>query len=197
MFMADILGNIIMRDEEDDRKITEVVCRAKEGINKYLIIMNQFLEVDVSKDDKFQRRFNHFYKIRQKPKDWYKTYYQYMEAMKGEEVSFSRVLNYFHAELDRYEASFSSKFVATHNPEMPIWDRFVLENIGLKAPAYNAKNRLHKIEATYQKIIEWYSIYLHTDKGKLIIKKFNELVDKSDSISDVKKIDFYLWQKRA
>jgi len=92
------------------------------GLNKYKYIMKRFQEVNVEDDKDFQKRFNGFYKLRQKNERFYHTFYRKLESSKGENITFGEVLSYFFKELNTYESSFSSKLVATHNPSLPVWD---------------------------------------------------------------------------
>lgn len=178
-------------------QVTEAITKAKWGISKYLEIMRLFAQTNVAHDQYFQTKYNAFYRVRQRSPEWYKAYYQYMENLKGREVSFSAVLRYFKNILGRYEPSFTSKLVATHNPSVPIWDVHVLRNIGLRAPSYNSPKKYEKAEAAYSEIQEWYARYVCSQEGKLIIRKFDELIKESAAISDLKKIDFVLWQTRT
>jgi hypothetical protein len=120
-----------------------------------------------------------------------------MENQKGRDVTFPEVLRYFKDSLGRYEPSFSSKLVATHNPGMPIWDVHVLSNIGLHAPSYNSPSKFDEAETAYRVIKDWYANYEHSPEGSLVIRKFDELISGKDLITNTKKIDFVLWQMRT
>ena len=116
----------------NENQIEEAIKRAKPGIIQYLEIMRLFSQTNVSRDRDFQRKYNSFYRIRQRPPEWYQTYYDYMENLKGHSATFSEVLGYFKKQLNRYEPSFSSKLVATHCPSKPIWDKYVLNRGTIK-----------------------------------------------------------------
>ena len=157
--------------------------------------MDRIKEVDVSKDVEFQKRFNGFYRMRQRKPEFYTEYYNFMESHKGEDVSFDRVLKHFYNEFERVEASFISNMVATLNPHLPVWDEFILKNLGLKKPAYGTKNRISKTVDLYNSIIKWYEDFLPTDDAKRMIELFDERYKDTD-ITDTKKIDLILWQIR-
>lgn len=176
-------------------KINESMNKIKPGLEKYLNIMDIVNKVDVSKDESFQRAFNGFYRIRQRNSDFYEKYYLFMESNKNKDISFEKTLLYFYNELGRIEASFSSKLVATINPNLPIWDSMVLKNLNLTQPHYYSKNRIQEIINLYDKIHQWYKTFVLTDEGKNIISVFDENYPNTH-ISDVKKIDFVLWQIR-
>jgi len=181
----------------DRVSIIKAIDTSRTGIIKYLDIMGSFYKVDVSKDMNFQRKFNGFYRIRQRPIEWYEIYYSYMESQKGNKPQFAEVLRYLFAELKRYEPSFSSKLVATLNPDAPIWDQYVLNNIGVKPPAYSSGNKVNKAIDAYNQIQKWYEKFLLTEEANLIIQTFNETIRNHGKITDLKKVDFVLWQLRS
>ena len=166
--------------------------RIEAGIDKYCRIMERVRAVDVSADADFQKAYNGFYRIRQRPADFYRCYYGYLEQNKNNEaLTFEDVVTYLYQQTGSIHASFSSKLLATVNPDMPIWDKYVLQNLGLRTPYYYEKDRLEKIILLYQKICDWY----HSDEVMEKLQLFNRQFPGVD-ISDVKKIDFILWATR-
>lgn len=169
----------------------------KTGLEKYIEIMECFDKTDVSTDKDFQRLYNHFYRMRQRKPEFYQSYYGYMEKMKNHSktLTFEDVLFSIQEETGRCEASFSSKLLATLNPDMPVWDMFVLENLGIKQINASAKNREQKIIDAYNQTCKWYNDFLNTEDANLIVKIFDEMFP-DVCITNVKKIDMFLWQHR-
>lgn len=166
--------------------------RVEIGIEKYNWIMQRVHETDVLSDAEFQKFFNGFYRIRQRPASFYASYYTYLERNKNNEnLTFQDVVTYLYQETGSIHASFSSKLLATVNPNMPIWDKFVLQNLGLCAPYSYEKDRLQKTVQLYQKIYEWYT----TEEALQKLAFFNQQFPDTN-ITDVKKIDFILWATR-
>ncbi len=166
------------------------------GIDKYSTIQNTFLETDVSQDvEGFQKLFNSFYVVRRNS-EWRKQYYNIFESLKTqhEPVSFEMILSKMLFS-GRIEASYSSKMLATLNPDMPIWDQYVLKNVGI-APPSEGTGKFDSTVEVYTQLCEWYEGYLKTDNAKACIAHFNKTFPEYKSISDIKKIDFYLWMKR-
>jgi hypothetical protein len=163
------------------------------GLGKYVEIMHEVKKINVSTNMNFQKKFNGFYRVRQRTPEFYECYYSFMENNKNNSVSFEETLLHIHEKLHRVEASFSSKLVATIDPDFPIWDTIILENLGFKRPY--GKDRLNKTVELYNKIIEWYKIFLASGLGINIIglfeKKYPDVL-----ISNTKKIDLILWQNR-
>ena len=166
------------------------------GLAQYKWIMDTLRKVDVSTDREFQKRFNGFYRIRQRTPEFYDAFYKKMEASKeGICPTFAEVLDYFWQRLHRIEASFSSKLVATINPDLPVWDKEVLKNLKLKKPIPTDKNRLNKTKKLYDSIKDWYANHLTTEESKAQLSEFDNRFPNS-GISDTKKIDLVLWQTR-
>lgn len=166
------------------------------GLRKYIDIMDMLHKVDVSKDMGFQRRYNGFYKLRQRKPEFYKGYYEFMESNKKKDICFNETLRILYNEFGRIEISFSSKLVATINPRSPVWDEFVLKNLNLKKPNYGSpETRINKAIEIYSKIQQWYSKFLITTEAKQWIELFDSRYPNTN-ITDVKKIDLILWQMR-
>lgn len=169
----------------------------KNGLKKYVEIMEWLYKADISNDKEFQKLYNHFYRMRQRKPEFYQTYFDYMEKMKSNAntLTFEDVFFYIKKETNRCEASFSSKLLATLNPDKPVWDMFVLENLGVKKIQSSAKNREQKIIEAYQKINQWYNDFLGTEEAGLILQIFDEMFP-DVKITDTKKVDLFLWQHR-
>jgi hypothetical protein len=169
--------------------------KIQNGLNKYLHIMNSFDSCDVSNNVEFQKSFNGFYRIRQRRPKFYKCYYDYMEQHKNTSLAFEDVVTYFYNSLNRIESSFSSKLLATVNPNMPVWDSIVLNNLELKPPAYYKTNRLQNIIELYSHIVNWYTEYLETQNSTDVLKVFDDIYPNT-KLTHVKKIDLVLWSIR-
>lgn len=162
------------------------------GIEKYQRIMLRVKETDVSSDRAFQQLYNGFYRLRQRPAEFYTCYYEYMEQQKyNQALTFEEVLRHMYNQTGEIHASFSSKLLATINPNMPIWDKFVMKNLGLRTPYMYEKNRLEKTVAVYESICQWYK----TEEAACYLAEFNAHFPNVD-MSDVKKIDWILWGQR-
>ena len=126
----------------NESQVVDAIAKARRGITQYLAILDAVHRVDVSCDRDFQKMYNSYYRVRQRLSGWYEVYYDYLERSKTTPPQFDTALDYLWSTLGRYEPSFSSKLVATLDPDRPVWDRFVLKNTGQKAPSYAARNRV-------------------------------------------------------
>ena len=87
--------------------------------------------------------------------------------------------------------------LATIDASKPIWDQYVLQNLGLALTGKTKEEKLQNAVLLYDKIIEWYEEYFKTEEAHENIKVFNQLLPDYAWISDTKKIDCLLWSKRA
>ncbi|WP_136515949.1 hypothetical protein [Geomonas edaphica] len=177
-------------------EIITAIERARPGISRYLEIMERFPQTDVSQDRDFQRLFNGFYRVNKKQQSWYDAYYSYMESQKGKQPTFGVALRHLHSELNRCEASFTSKLVATINPDCPVWDQYVLANAGIRRPPYYSRTKVADSIDCYHELQCWYERFVPSEQGQLMITVFQDMVPLHEKITDLKKIDFILWQSR-
>lgn len=133
--------------------------------------------------------------MRQRKPEYYQMYYDYYgRNEKNKDIlTFEDVFFYIKKEKGRCEVSFSSKLLAIINPNKPVWDSFVLENLGIKK--IYPKDREKKIVAVYHQICDWYEQFMKTEEADLIIEVFDELYPNTN-ITNLKKIDLFLWQNR-
>ena len=183
-------------DHIDPSKTMQQCIAALMGLDKYRFLLEQVHKVDVSSDEVFQRTFNGFYMVHRN-KEWRYAFYNLFERVKmSNDVSFACVLDEMYRLTGNVEASFSSKMLATLKPEMPIWDKYVVQNLGLKLPLDSDSNRIKKTEELYKEIVAWYGDFLQTDNARQCIGEFDKVLPDYSWLTDVKKIDFYLWSIR-
>ncbi len=143
----------------------------------------------------FQRAFNGYYRIRRN-EEWRKHFYTLFLRAWTEGLGFSQIITAIFRATGNVEASFSSKMLATIDPAKPIWDQYVLQNLGLELTGKTQEEKLKNAVLLYAAIEKWYSEYLTTDEARENIKAFDLLLPDYKWISDVKKIDCLLWSKR-
>lgn len=179
----------------DVNKVYEALLEKKDRINVYFDIMKLVNQVNVKEEHDFQKKFNYFYKIMKKKKEFYDSYYYYLEENKEKNIKYEEILEYFYKKFGVIEKSFSSKLLATINPNMPVWDSIVLNRLGMKAPSIYAKNRFENTVKMYYEIVQWYKEYLVTDNAKEVIIIFDKVFP-NNRTTDIKKIDLVLWSIR-
>ncbi len=164
------------------------------GLPDYAYIMQTFQNVDISKDPDFQRHFDHFYRIRRNEK-WRKEYYRLFEESKNKSVTFEDILYKIKDRTDgRIEASFASKMLATIDSDMPIWDSRVLSALHLRLTGKSETEKMNNAVDIYSEMTSWYQEYLSTKEAQQNIKVFDTYLPEYAWISNVKKIDYMLWE---
>jgi len=176
-------------------KIFESLPKIEVGLTKYLSIQESFKNTDVSTDRDFQRRFNHFYRVR-RGVSWQRDFYRLMQDLRDQNnTSFFDVLQQLHKDTGKYEASFASKLVATIDENRVVIDKFVLENAGLKLPTPTTNNRVIKIVEVYEILGKQFQYFKKSEAGQFLIKEFERRYGKG-LVSPTKMIDLVLWQTR-
>jgi len=170
------------------------LLRVEGGLKKYLSLQDSLKKVDVSNNRDFQKRFNHFYRVRRNS-DWQYQFYNLLQSHKNNNISFSDAIKEIHKNTGRFEASFASKLVATIHPDKPVIDKFVLENADLKLPYSSAKDRESKISSVYSQLESKFKDFLNTENGKYLVKQFQTKFPDA-KITEIKMADLVLWQTR-
>lgn len=170
--------------------------KIRTGIDKYQYLRKQLEQTNVAEDYEYQRRFNGFFRMGRRTEAFYADFYTYFEQHKIQKIVFADVLRFLYEKQGRLEMSFASKMVAIIDPTFPIWDSVVAgSHFGMKAPCWNEKNRVEKAIQKYDEYCCCYNTYLQTDEAQAKIAIFNINYPNED-ITDVKKLDFILWQER-
>ena len=179
----------------DASRLLESQLARSMGLDKYAIIMEAAKKKDISSDVAFQHAFNAFYRVRRNA-EWRKCYYMLFERAKKEHYSFADVIGCLYVETGNIEASFSSKMIATIDPDKPIWDQYVLQNLGLEPKGKNPRERVENAILIYEKVETWYRDYLATEEARKNIEEFDRWLPSYSWIPDIKKIDYLLWSRR-
>ena len=179
----------------DAKKVIETRIAESMGFEKYKHILEIVQKTDVSTDLDFQRSFNGFCRVRRNA-EWRKAYYDLFERVNKSNPSFEYIIRTMYEATGNIEASFSSKMLAMINPEMPIWDRYVVQNLCLNMKGKTKEDQLKCAINLYDQMISWYDGFLQTENGRECISEFDRILPGYVWMSDVKKIDFYLWSIR-
>lgn len=167
--------------------------KVKLGIEKYIKIMNDFRQTNVSQNLDFQKLFNGFYQVRRNA-EWRRCFYSFMEDKKDTKIGIQDVLTYLYKNTpqNRIELSFSSKLLHTINPDFPIYDKKVADFLKLDN-LFNNKTQQEKLNYqihNYEKITDWYK----RPQAQNLVLSFDSLFPEyANKIGNVKKIDFIIW----
>lgn len=181
--------------ELDRASIDRVLPLVARGLEQYWQLQSALPITNVARDRDFQRAFNAFYRVRRDPR-WQSSFYRLLEQSKGKRPPFAVVLRTLHRETGRVEASFASKLVATLDPELPLIDRFVLQNLGQRLPtAGRIERRLDRTIDIHEFIRRTYAAALDGPMGHRLVAAFEQAYP-SYPVTRVKMLDLVLWQRR-
>ena len=180
----------------DLHELIEKTIASAFGLDHYKYLIERLPKVDISKDvDYFQKTFNYYYRVR-RGETWRKHYYDYFQESKSSSVSFADIITYLYGKTEgMIEPSFSSKMYATLNTDKPIWDQNVLDALNLKLTGIGMQ-RLNNAIDLYKRIETWYNEFVESKKGKEWIAIFDKVLPSYKEVSNIKKIDCFLWRAK-
>ena len=183
-----------MNQQFDLSEIEKCLPKKESAIKKYFSIINMLRCCNVGLNLEFQRLYNGFYRLRLPASEYYKKHFDYLEKNKNNKhLAFRDVLTYMSNTTGRVEASFSSKIVATINPNMPVWDSNVLSNLLISTPQGNFQDKIEQSVKIYDELCNYYDKFMITDNAKDIVKTFDNLFPQYNSITNIKKVDLAIW----
>jgi hypothetical protein len=164
------------------------------GLDRY----NDIIKHEESSSITFRRKFNAYFRVRRNP-SWQKSFYNLFDTLwSSKNVSFESIIRKLYEKTGQVEPSFSSKMLHILNTEMPIWDQYVLKNLGFKTSLKGTPvEKIREAIDIYDSIIKFYKDYLNSIEGKAIVNKFNLHLPKYAHLSDLKKLDAILWKIRV
>jgi len=179
----------------DVNKVFQERLAVSFGLDKYQYIMNQVRKTNIATDADFQRIYNGFYIVRRNA-EWREVYYNHFEKVKTGTPTFASILTYLYEHTGNIEPSFSSKMLASIFPDKPIWDRYVVQNLGIQLAGTTKSEKLKNAISLYSDIEKWYEVFLQTNKAQECIEIFDRVMPDYKHISSIKKIDSILWSIR-
>lgn len=163
-------------------------------IENYVFLIQNLQAVNLKNDRSYQRSFNGFYKVRRNA-TWQQIYYEIFEEEKKRVPSFERIICEIWEKTGRVEPSFSSKMAATIDLDLPVWDKYVLQNLHLKLEG-TKELRLKNAILLYDMLLQYYGEFLQTDEADRAIELFDKCLSNYAWFTRTKKIDLILWQAR-
>ena len=150
----------------------------------------------------FRKKFNGYYRVRQKSAAWYDRYCTLMEEQRRARRSLQEILTELYKVGKKVDVSFASKLIATVDPNEPIWDQYVLRNLGLEpeweeARSRSAEDSIELAGEIYEKIKAWHAAFQRSETGQACLARFDAaLRSDQDHLTAVKKTDYILWCRR-
>lgn len=170
------------------------------GLTDYQLIKDNYLTtVDLTADDDnakaFRKKYKTYYRVRRND-EWCDAYFKiFQENRNNDNVDFDTIIDALYISTGgKVEASFSSKMLATINPDMPILDSRVLANMNLKIPDYpKGEKKKERAKEVYKTISKRYANFCTTPESDEVVRILDDLFPDYTDFSKTKKIDYFLW----
>lgn len=183
----------------DSQEFIENMFAAALKIDDYLDIVEAVQQTSLIAGRDFQKKFNAFFRIRQRSNAWYEKYYELLQEQAKAERSFECILQALYNVNGKIEVSFSSKLIAAADPTKPIWDSNVLGKLGCvqewkDVEKKTPEERIQRAVQIYNCMNEAYDKFIASEEGRACIGKFDRILPRyKDKLSNVKKVDYILW----
>ena len=113
-------------------QIDSALSKLRRPIDKYSWIQRGLRLVNVAEDKEFQRRFAGYYRVRFLKSAPRQRLFDLLEESKKLPADFGTILDKLSATTGRMEESFASKLAATIDPNLPVIDSWVRDNLGFE-----------------------------------------------------------------
>lgn len=183
-----------MKFEELEKRLLRNALRIDRYLKTINDLKNNFdLTSDSEESEEYRKNFNAFYRLRKDKKTWQNKYYEIFQKYRNQKnVEFDDLLEEIYNIDNTVEPSFTSKMLATINPDKPVWDKYVREKLNLHD---NKNYQIDKVKEDYAKIENRMKELLNNKNIAKSIKSFKEKYDLNE-LSDMKVLDLILWQIR-
>ena len=183
--------------EFEKEKISNALWKRRHKIRKYVEIMYDLKCTNghAASDENFQKKYKYLYgmNLSHLSDDFYKTYFKFLEDnYNNKSIPFEKIIKTMSKASGRIETSFSSKLLATINPDRAVWDRNVREHLGIpKVKSISKAIELYdeletSLAEDYLCLVDEYRYIV---EKTFITEDWYGLID----ITDIKIIDFILW----
>lgn len=178
-------------------KISNALWKRRHKIRKYVEIMYDFKCTNghVASDEKFQKKYKYLYgtNLSHLSDDFYKIYFKFLEDnYNNKSIPFEKIIKTMSKASGRIEASFSSKLLATINPNRAVWDKNVRDHLGIP-DVKSISEAIESYDELETRLAENYLCladeYRHIVEKTFITEDWYGLID----ITDIKIIDLILW----
>ncbi|MBO5312630.1 MAG: hypothetical protein J6B29_01560 [Clostridia bacterium] len=177
------------------------------GLTAYAKTLD-FDAINIATDKEYQKNFTGYYRVR-RDGAWLKKYYEYMEEHKNDTfISFEQILRHLSSIPHRVkkssvnptgfatsvDASYSSKMLATINPDYPVWDSQVVRALGITIDnSLRGEDKIQAYIRSYAELTEEIRDFISTQNGRDCIEIFDSTFPSYANLNPFKKIDFFLW----
>jgi len=177
-------------------QIDAALPKLGDGVRRYRELQTTIHAAKFSASLPFRRKYCYFYGITpHRDAQWQSQFFDLLVSVRYAPMVFSDALDELHNRTRCVEASFASKLVASVNTDLPVIDKYVLLNAGLRLPYPSHSARIAEIKRLYAKLDSMMRSFLGTPDGRHLVAEFGVRYS-TTLISEIKMLDFVLWQTR-
>lgn len=177
-------------------KIDLVMPKLANGIHRYRDLQRSIRASGFRANEVFRKKYCYFYRITpHRNKGWQQHYFALLVRATKAKCNFRQILLEVKKRTGRIESSFASKLVASVHTNRPVIDKYVLLNAQLRLPYPSDRDRLQKTFVAYDLLDKAMHAFLASPDGLYLIREFTTMYGKH-LVSEMKMLDFVLWQSR-
>ena len=186
-------GRRALTSDEADAAIKEL--QRRDAVETLLYLNTVRINPELARTDTYQRRFNHYYRLRQRRPVFYTTFYAalYDAARKPEEVSLGTLLQKVYSACQERHLSFCSKLLATVQGEAVVFDKNVAEFFGISIAPLPQLNWLNAAIRRYELLRTRITQFLATLEWPDISASFDVRFPEAVHLPDIRKDDLLIW----
>ncbi len=193
-----LFGANVMNLQELEHIVKGILAKPEMriGVQKYCELLHLFRDINVATNEEYQSLYRDFYRTNLaliRCKNFETEYFTVLERWKNSTYFDSKKIFDDVCDINGdCEISFGSKILHNLDTEYPIWDSVVtIQHFGFRQVPGNKEKTWNK----YLNYKDAFERYVQSTEGQKIIDLFDKRFP-DNHISDVKKVDFVLWQDR-
>jgi hypothetical protein len=179
---------------EMDRVIAALRKLADLGaVDKVLTLREVRNNPELAAVDTYRRAFNNYYRLRQKPSEFYRDYFSMLQNAAAAPVppSLEAILQYLYDNTGERHLSFGSKMLATITDDAVVFDKNVAGHFGV-GTTYK-KNWLPDALQRYQQVRRGIETFIQAPDWPHMRALFDQAFPNAVHLADIRKADLIIW----
>ena len=169
--------------------------KKQHSIDKVLYLNGVRKDPSLAFDEKYQRTFKGYYRVRQQNAKFYSSFFELLRlaARRSKKETIGSLMNHLFKETHERHLSFCSKLLATLRDDAVIFDRNVATRLRVPYGVLPRQNWLSEAERRYDLIKCGVEKIVNQSNWASIEKKFDENFPEAVNLSKLRKADLILW----
>lgn len=178
-----------------DRAAAITELTKKKAVDQVIYINSVRKNPALASTEDYQRKYNHYYRLRQQRPTFYAAYYSILRGVAAREVklTLSTVIKQLFDECGAIHLSFCSKLMATASDEYIIYDSVVAKKAGLSPPSSPSKRTITEAVERYNDLLAQMKTFAATPAAEHCIIDFDQAFPAAAGFGKLRKLDLMLW----